>query len=237
MEANILQRFLSYFNSETNTDSQPDPKFVADQLRKPTEGFAEEIGEKMNAVNAPLYDLTIEAMQLQDRDKVLEIGFGTGKFFGKLFSEAEGLKITGIDFSDAMVAMAKANNRVFTASGKLSLKRGSSASISFPDGTFDKVFCNMVIYFWDQPDAHLSEVHRVLKPGGIFYTGFRTRESMQVFPFVEHGFNLYGVEEWQNILDRNGFSVLQTHSAIDPVMDLEGNTIRLKSCCIAATKN
>ena len=95
----------------------------------------------------------------------------------------------------------------------------------------------MVIYFWDQPDAHLGEVRRVLKPGGVFYTGFRTRESMQVFPFVEHGFNLYGIEEWKAILDRNGFSVIQTHTATDPAMDFEGNTLRLESCCIAAGRN
>ena len=94
----------------------------------------------------------------------------------------------------------------------------------------------MVIYFWDQPRKHLAEVHRVLKPGGKFYTGIRSRDSMQVFPFVEYGFNLYGAEEWKDILAENGFTVTGEKVSMDPELNFEGNTLHLESRCIVACK-
>jgi ubiquinone/menaquinone biosynthesis C-methylase UbiE len=135
-----------------------------------------------------------------------------------------------------MVEAAGDYNREAITSGKLEIKTGSSAAIPYPDQSFDTVFCNMVIYFWDQPGEHLKEIGRVLKPVGTLYTGIRTRESMLVFPFVEHGFNLYSVEEWRTILGNNGFSLLDTHLQMDPELDFEGNKLSLESCCIVAGK-
>lgn len=231
MKFNILQRLLSFFTS------RPGPEFIAQQLRHPSGRFAQKIGQKMNQVNKPLYDLTNEVMELRENDHLLEIGFGNGKFFNDLFSEEKELKISAVDFSKEMVAEAKENNRELISSGSLNIKLGSSESLPFPDETFDKVFCNMVIYFWDHPETHLKEVHRVLKPGGKFYTGMRTQESMRLFPFVEYGFNLYETDEWEKILHNNGFSLLGRELKKDPEMEFNGNSICLESCCIVAKKS
>ncbi len=230
MTLNILQRFLSLFKS------QPEPEFMAQQLRKPSGKHASNVGEKMNQVNEPLYDLTLDVMQPQDYDEVLEIGFGTGKFFPKLFDRANGLKVSGIDYSEAMVETAMRQNQDTINSGNLDIKVGNSNDLPYPDHSFDKIFTSMVIYFWDRPKSHLKEIRRVLKPKGKFYTGLRTRESMLVFPFVEHGFNLYENREWEKIMTQNGFFHLNTHKRMDPELDLDGNKLRLESCCIVAQK-
>lgn len=223
-------------NNSQPSESKPDPEFMAQQLRKPSGNFAPKIGQKMNLVNKPLYDLTFDVMKLKKNDCILEIGFGTGKFFDQLFSSENEIQIKAIDFSEAMVEEASKRNQDAVSSGKLDIKLGTSESIPYPDQSFDAVYSNMVVYFWDQPDEHLKEVKRVLKPGGIFYTGMRTRESMLVFPFVEYGFNLYSTKEWEKILNRNGFKVEETHRRFDPQLDFEGNKLSLESCCIAAKK-
>lgn len=215
-------------------DQKPSPEFVAGQLRKPSGEFAGEIGDKMNKVNEPIFDLTLKMMLPVEGEHLLEIGFGTGKFFGKIFSKSEKINLSGVDFSDAMVELAKENNPNRVKSGELDLQKASSEALPYPANTFDKVFCNMVIYFWNKPGKHLEEIKRVLKPGGVFYTGFRTRKSMQVFPFVEHGFNLYGLEEWQGILKNSGFSILSVQTSEDAPIHLDGNDLRLTSCCVAA---
>lgn len=222
--------------SESSAESEPDPEFIAKQLRRPSGDFASDIGKKMNQVNEPLFDLVLDIMQPEDNNVILEIGFGTGKFFNRLFDRANGLQVSGIDFSEAMVVAAEEHNPETISSGRLNLKRSSSNAIPFADQTFDKVFCNMVVYFWNQPGPHLKEIRRVLKPGGTFLTGIRTRESMLVFPFVEYGFNLYSTEEWKEILDQSGFTVKETHKRSDPELDFKGNKLRLESCCIVADK-
>ncbi|WP_138429086.1 class I SAM-dependent methyltransferase [Fodinibius saliphilus] len=217
--------------------SQPDPRFIAQQLRKPSGDFAKEVGQKMDIVNKPLFDLTLEVLNPNENDRILEIGFGTGKFLEKMFSIEENIDISGIDYSEEMVKLAKQNNPDLLSSDKLDLRKAESDSLPFDDSSFDKVFCNMVIYFWDHPKEHLAEIYRILKPGGAFYTGMREYESMLTFPFVEHGFNLFRVEQWENILVKNGFSLLESRRQQDAPLEIDDMKIQLISCCIAAGKD
>ncbi len=227
---NLLQRFLALFKSE------PGPESIAQQLRKPSGDLAREVGESMNKANEPLFDLTLQVMQPEENDRILEIGFGTGKFFEKLFAFEDTLQISGIDYSEEMVESAKRLNADFIAGNKLDIQWGESDALPFADHSFDKVFCNNVIYFWEEPARHLGEIYRVLKPGGTFYTGIRDRESMLVFPFVEYGFHLYETGKWKNILAQNGFRFLEVRTASDPPMNFNGDELQLESCCIAARK-
>lgn len=220
--------------SGSSSESEPDPKFIAQQLRKPSGEFAARVGQKMNQVNKPLYDLTFDVMEFEENDSILEIGFGTGTFLEKLFNEHTEMQVSGIDYSEEMVEIARESNQENISKGNLKIMKGNSDAIPFPDQSFNKVLCNMVIYFWDEPEEHLKEIKRVLKPGGVFYTGLRTRESMLIFPFIEHGFNLYSIEEWKEILNKNGFRNPQTHKKFDPKIEIDGNKLHLESCCIVA---
>jgi ubiquinone/menaquinone biosynthesis C-methylase UbiE len=211
-----------------------DLNFIASQLRKPSGEFAVKIAEKMEEGNRPLYDLALESIQFQDHDSILEIGFGSGTHFPDLLAKAKNLRVNGIDYSPEMTNLAAASNKSAAESGRLKLYTANSNQLPFNDSSFDTVFCNMVIYFWDDPAEHLREVHRVQKPGGTFYTGMRTRESMVQFPFTKFGFNLYGVEEWKTILRSNGFIVSDEFRKKDPVFDDDGKRIQLESVCIAA---
>jgi len=230
MSFGFLRRLWGYVTG------RPDPEFVAQQLRKPSGKFAGKIGQKMDVVNEPLFDLTLETMNPAQGDHILEIGFGTGRYIHRLFSANKGIRVAGVDYSEKMVDMAKQHNQESIAAGKLDVKRGSSKALPFPEATFDKVFCNMVIYFWEDPGPHLQEIYRVLKPGGSFFTGMRRRKSMLAFPFVDYGFELYTTREWQEILRKNGFTFLENQFSRDPSIEVDGNEVYLESCCIAAVK-
>ncbi len=213
-----------------------DLKLIAQQLRKPSGDFADKVAEKMIAGNRPLYDLTLQAMRIKENDSILEIGFGSGDHFENFLSQAENVQICGIDYSEKMVNLANFNNRVLTDSGQLKLFLGNSDDLLFKDDQFDKVFCNMVIYFWDHPEKHLSEIHRVLKPSGKFFTGMRSRNSMLELPFTKFGFNLYTEEQWASILEQNGFTLQSSSYHKDPPIEENGKTIHLESICLMAQK-
>jgi ubiquinone/menaquinone biosynthesis C-methylase UbiE len=224
MKPNFIKRFFS--------------KTVAKQLRKPSGIFAGKVGNEMNKTNSFLYDFTIKAMQLTDNESILEIGFGNGKFFDKIFSTANNLKISGLDFSPKMVKVATSNNPSTSNSGKLTLRLGSSDKIPFPDNSFDKIFCINVIYFWEQPADHLQEIYRVLKPGGTFYTSIRTKESLVQMPFAKYGFNVYTQDEWINMLETNLLHFVHTKKTQnEPDAEFDKQLYKAESLCIVAEKN
>jgi ubiquinone/menaquinone biosynthesis C-methylase UbiE len=175
------------------------------QLRKPSGLLAGKVSNKMNEVNEVVYDFTLENMSIRENEAILEIGFGNGKFFNKLFAKARNVKVWGIDFSKDMVGMATKNNQSYIKAGKLNLQLASSDNLPFANDSFDKVFCINVIYFWDQPAMHLREVHRVLKPGGEFFAAIRSKETFSHLPAADYGFTLYNEEDWKKVLEQNDF--------------------------------
>ena len=212
-------------------------KIVAKQLRRPNGFLAGRVGREMNKTNSFLYDFTIKEMRVADHDEILEIGFGNGMFFGKIFSAANNVTLSGLDFSPEMVKAAAANNPLTSNNGKLTLRLGSSDKIPFPDNSFDKVFCINVIYFWEEPAVHLQEICRVLKPGGRLYTSIRMAESLVKMPFTKYGFTVYRQDEWVGLLEANGFHFERATKTInEPDAEFNQESIKVESLCIVAEK-
>lgn len=212
----------------------PTPQQMAAQLRKPHGMLARKVGERMNAANRSLYDGAWKALDPRDGMSILEIGFGNGLFFGDLARQAKGLKLHGVDFSKEMVEQATARNADLVANGTLSLTHGPSDRMPFADASFDRIFCINVIYFWDDPAAHLREVRRVLKRDGTFTAVLRTRSSMEKLPFAAHGFNMYEEADWQHVLRTNGFDPASTTVLKDPEVDYEGRKYAPESLVMVA---
>lgn len=212
----------------------PTPRQVAAQLRQPHGFMARKVAQRMNKSNRVLYDGAWKALDLRDGMHVLEIGFGNGLFFPELTRQAKGLKLHGLDFSKDMVAQATANNRALIASGTLTLTHGASDRMPFADASFDRIFCINVVYFWDDPAAHLREVRRVLKPGGTFTAVLRRKSSMEKLPFAPYGFTMYEQADWEGVLQRNGFTPLRTVVITEPGVEFEGKTYTPESLVVVA---
>lgn len=198
--------------------------------------MGKEVGLMMNKANEFLYDFTRDAMQLKGTDLLLEIGFGNGLFFKKIFEKAPGITITGIDFSSVMLKAAEENNREAVSADKLKLVAGQSDQMPFADNSFDKVFCINVAYFWKRPANHLQEIKRVLKPGGKFYATVRTPESMKYMPFTKYGFLSYTEEQWKELAEQCGFinhPVLLTN---EPPSKFADAPFQFQSFCFTAEK-
>jgi SAM-dependent methyltransferase len=91
---------------------------------------------------------------------VLDLCCGQGRLTAML--GAAGAKIAGVDFSKEMLALAA------KAAPDATLKEGDAADLPFDDDAFDAVVCNFgMMHLPDQPRA-LTEVRRVLRPGGRY---------------------------------------------------------------------
>ena len=93
--------------------------------------------------------------------RVLEVSFGTGYLLTQYASDFE---THGVDYNEHMVAAARQN--LARVKGTADLRQGNVESLPYKSSTFDTVINTMA--FTGYPDAHkaMSELHRVLKPGG-----------------------------------------------------------------------
>lgn len=199
--------------------------------------MARKVAQRMNNSNRPLYDGAWKALDLRDGMRVLEIGFGNGLFFPELAKQAKDLTLHGLDFSADMVQQATANNDALIAEGALSLTHGASDRMPFADASFDRIFCINVVYFWDEPAAHLREVRRVLKPGGTFTAVLRTRTAMERLPFAPFGFTMYEQADWEGVLRANGFSPTATTVLQEPEVEYEGKRYTPESLVVTCVSS
>jgi ubiquinone/menaquinone biosynthesis C-methylase UbiE len=92
---------------------------------------------------------------------ILEVGVGTGKNFDFYPS---GAKITAIDFSDKMLAIAKQKAEKRYIDVNLNLM--DVEYLDYADNCFDTVIASFVFCSVPHPRRGLKELHRVCKPGG-----------------------------------------------------------------------
>ncbi len=107
----------------------------------------------------------LEMLAIRPGESALDIGVGPG-FLAAEIAAAVGRagRVCGIDISDSMLALARA--RVPTDQVPVELRHGEAVHIPHPDSAFDVAVSTQVLeYVSDIPTA-LSEIHRVLRPGG-----------------------------------------------------------------------
>jgi SAM-dependent methyltransferase len=96
--------------------------------------------------------------------RVLEVGCGPGHLAIRL--AAEGLEVTGLDLDPAMIERARVNATEADATTRLSFVVGSAAALPFPDVSFDVAVSTFSFHHWAEPATGLTEIGRVLRPGG-----------------------------------------------------------------------
>jgi SAM-dependent methyltransferase len=99
--------------------------------------------------------------------QVLEVGCGPGHLSIRL-ARQHGLEVTGLDLDPAMIARARANtHRPGTGDQRRpSFLVGDVTTLAFPDRSFDLVVSTLSMHHWADPTAGLTEIGRVLRPGG-----------------------------------------------------------------------
>ena len=91
------------------------------------------------------------------RGDCLEVGAGTGEI--ALALKRAGHRVVATDISSNMVSEIQKKG--------IEAHACDAEKLPFADGTFDTVVGAEMIYYLDNPDAFLQEVHRVLRQGGV----------------------------------------------------------------------
>ena len=107
---------------------------------------------------------TLEALALRAGEYVLDAGCGTGLLVHAMSSTigSQG-RIVGVDLSHDMLELAKDR---CSELGNVELEQGSVTQLDFDDNSFDAASCIQTLLYVDDVETALSELYRVLKPGG-----------------------------------------------------------------------
>ena len=114
----------------------------------------------------------LERLAVEPRDRVLELGVGSGRMlFAVAVRVTQGF-VAGIEPEEYALRHASRRCERLVREGRVVLRRGTSRDLSgFGASSFDKVYGVHVTDFWDDPLPHLREIRRVLRPGGRLLLG------------------------------------------------------------------
>lgn len=133
----------------------------------PRRAFFEHLAEEWDAQQPPDREEQVRRLLLPFRDAlrssrtILEIGTGTGALLPLLGEIAPSAQLIGIDLAWGMLRRARAR------SPDAWLIQADAHRLPFPARAFDRAVCHNVFPHFRDPKAALSELARVLHPGGL----------------------------------------------------------------------
>ena len=113
-----------------------------------------------------LTKLLLREINIPDNPVCLDIGSGTGISSFELSEKINNKgTIIGVDISPSMIQVAQTNASQ-RGYDNIEFRVGDAEQLDFPDSFFDLVLCNMTLHYLPNKKKALTEMHRVLKPGG-----------------------------------------------------------------------
>jgi arsenite methyltransferase len=163
--------------------------------------------------------MTLEALDLSDGERVLDIGSGPGLLAAEMAqSVGPGGAVHGIDVSDSMLAIAR-RLELADSAAPMEFAEGDACALPFEDGTFDVVVSTQVYEYVADIETALAEAHRVLRPGGrllildthwdslVWHSADRERMQRVQAAWEDHLAHLDLPRRLTTLLEESGFAV------------------------------
>ena len=110
---------------------------------------------------------------------ILEVGCGAGYGFESIIKEFQPKEYQGCDISPQMVALTNAKAKKYK--GQIRIFLGDIRHIDLPSNRFDVVFAFTIFHHILGWRGALKEVHRLLKPKGLFLVNEINNRSLNWF--------------------------------------------------------
>ena len=174
-------------------------------------------GESMERGHRPVGEQGIAKMRVDPEARVLDVGCGSGWATRLLAEYAFNGRVTGIDISDEMVRVARESSR---SHAHVDFEVASAEKLPFRDNEFTHAFSMESLYYYRNIPKALSEIHRVLRRGGLFVAVvdlyWENEATHQWVDTLNVPVQLLSVEDYRSLFVDAGFVNIQGERLIDP---------------------
>ncbi|RWS41847.1 class I SAM-dependent methyltransferase [Bacillus mycoides] len=119
-----------------------------------------------------LDEVTIEHLQLQGEEKILEVGCANGKFLSLLQNNGHKGQLTGFDQSETMLSEAAKK------STRIRWKQGDASKLPFEANCYDWVIARHMLYHMKDVEKTIQGFHKVIRPSGSLLATTNSKVSM-----------------------------------------------------------
>ncbi len=174
-------------------------------------------GESMEKGHGPVGTQAIQLMRVPADARVLDVGCGSGWATRLLASHAINGQVTGIDISDEMIRLARESSAAFP---NADFEVASAEQLPFTDSEFTHAFSMESLYYYENISEAVTEIHRVLRPGGLFVAVmdlyWESEATHQWIETLKVPVELLSVEDYRGLFVDAGFINIRDQRLFDP---------------------
>lgn len=147
----------------------------------------------------------LRTLPLSSYLKILEIGSGVGFTSELLAKKYPSANIIATDFDEDLIKIAQEKRHV----SNVIFRQEDATKLSFPDGYFDVVFAVLVLHHVENFPLAISEMARVVTPGGSVYVMDIPSKSFNFIHFRRHIVpGLFAKTDLMNLMAKSGLRVI-----------------------------
>ena len=174
-------------------------------------------GESMERGHRPVGEQAIARMRVNPEARVLDVGCGSGWATRLLADYAFEGRVTGIDISDEMVQLARESSQSHV---NVDYEVASAEKLPFADNEFSHAFSMESLYYYRNILQALKEIHRVLKPGGLFVAVvdlyWENEATHQWIDTLKVPVELFSIDDYRSLFIDAGFDNVSDERILDP---------------------